>query len=159
MAVVRAALATDMSALTFNFRGVGASTGAFDGGIGERDDATAALAYARSMAEVERTVLAGYSFGAGVAAAVVDDSLAGLCLVSVSANALGAESAFRRYRGPSLLLSGDQDHVSSVPAIQVAAGEAAGQVETTIVPGVDHFWWGHEGVLADTVQTFLEKLR
>jgi alpha/beta superfamily hydrolase len=42
--VVRGALDAGLGALVFNFRGVGESEGAFDGGAGEREDVLAALA-------------------------------------------------------------------------------------------------------------------
>ena len=51
----------------FNFRGVGASGGTFDEGIGETDDALAVLAYAQeSLGNALPVVLAGFSFGAYV---------------------------------------------------------------------------------------------
>jgi pimeloyl-ACP methyl ester carboxylesterase len=76
----------------------------------------------------------------------------------VSGNALGPESGFRRYRGPSLLIAGDQDHVSSPQAIRAAVSETGGEAEVVITPGVDHFWWGHEGELTDIIQSFLQRL-
>src|SRR4030095_11836378 len=48
----------------FNFRGVGQSTGTFDEGIGETEDAMAALAYARKeFGDSPPLVLAVFSFG------------------------------------------------------------------------------------------------
>src|SRR4030095_1069022 len=48
----------------FNFRGVGQSAGTFDEGIGETEDAMAALAYARKeFGDALPLVLAGFSFG------------------------------------------------------------------------------------------------
>src|SRR4029453_19661391 len=54
-------------AVRFNFRGVGASVGAFDNGDGETDDALAALAHARArFGETLPVALAGFSFGSFV---------------------------------------------------------------------------------------------
>src|SRR5260221_12409425 len=55
--------------LRFNFRGVGASEGEHDGGIGEDDDAASAIAFLRSQPGVRKgeAVMAGYSFRATVA--------------------------------------------------------------------------------------------
>ena len=44
-AIVKAYRKNGYSTLRFNFRGVGASQGAFDNGIGEREDVRAAIAY------------------------------------------------------------------------------------------------------------------
>ncbi len=56
--------------LRFNFRGVGASEGEHSGGVGEGDDAKAAMRFL-AVATGRRTgpcaVMAGYSFGAAVA--------------------------------------------------------------------------------------------
>src|SRR5215469_11505330 len=51
----------------FNFRGVGASEGEYDGGIGELDDARGAAAWITEKTGLEALTLAGYSFGASVA--------------------------------------------------------------------------------------------
>ena len=56
----------DVAVLRFNFRGVGASTGRHDGGVGEEDDALAAL---ETIAQRHPDVplwMAGFSFGARV---------------------------------------------------------------------------------------------
>jgi alpha/beta superfamily hydrolase len=54
--------------LRFNFRGVGRSAGRFDQGAGELEDARAALAWMRTRYPRARPWLAGFSFGAWVAA-------------------------------------------------------------------------------------------
>jgi hypothetical protein len=54
--------------LRFNFRGVGTSAGRFDGGEGEREDARAALAWLRAHVPGAPLIVAGFSFGAWVAA-------------------------------------------------------------------------------------------
>ena len=55
--------------LKFNFRGVGGSTGRYDGGAGEMRDAAAACLFLKEhTGRSEGLVLAGYSFGAWVCA-------------------------------------------------------------------------------------------
>jgi uncharacterized protein len=51
------------AALRFNFRGVGASTGVFDSGNGEVEDALAVVRYAKEEQGGLPLVLAGFSFG------------------------------------------------------------------------------------------------
>jgi len=53
--------------LRFNFRGVGASEGAFDEGRGETLDAIAAVAFGRQCWPDASLWLAGFSFGGVVA--------------------------------------------------------------------------------------------
>ena len=53
----------------FNFRGVGASEGEHSGGVGESDDAKAAMRFLLSQPGIAKdgAIMAGYSFGAAVA--------------------------------------------------------------------------------------------
>lgn len=51
----------------FNFRGVGASEGSYDEGVGELQDALAVCAWARAQWRCDSLWLAGFSFGAAVA--------------------------------------------------------------------------------------------
>jgi alpha/beta superfamily hydrolase len=64
-----------VAALRFNFRGVGGSGGSHGGGIGERQDALAALDFLAGVAGVDGggLGLAGYSFGALVALGAADE--------------------------------------------------------------------------------------
>ncbi len=52
-----------LAALRFNFRGVGTSEGAYDGGRGETDDLVAAGNWVRRRRPLGPYVLAGFSFG------------------------------------------------------------------------------------------------
>src|SRR5262249_40826813 len=56
--------------LRFNFRGVGASTGSYDRGVGEEDDARDALAFLAARHPGTPLWMAGFSFGARVALSV-----------------------------------------------------------------------------------------
>jgi len=62
----KAAVRAGFAALRFNFRGVGASTGSFDKGEGEKDDVTAAIDWMGSKYPELPMVLIGFSFGAWV---------------------------------------------------------------------------------------------
>lgn len=57
-----------LATVRFNFRGVGASEGAFDNGIGESEDLQAVTYFARQYFPVAEFMLAGFSFGSYVAA-------------------------------------------------------------------------------------------
>lgn len=62
--LARSFVGVGFAALRFNFRGVGQSAGAFDGGMGEVDDVLAAVAWMREAAPGLPLWLAGFSFGA-----------------------------------------------------------------------------------------------
>jgi len=71
--LAKAFVALGYVGVRFNFRGAGKSEGEFDDGVGETDDALAALAFARSefpALAATPPVLAGFSFGCFVQARV-----------------------------------------------------------------------------------------
>ncbi|QAB14684.1 alpha/beta hydrolase [Hydrogenovibrio thermophilus] len=53
--------------LAYNFRGVGASEGEYDGGEGEQMDLVAVVNWLRDQEDVNELVLAGFSFGSYIA--------------------------------------------------------------------------------------------
>ncbi len=147
-----------ISALTFNFRGVGRSEGDYDGGFGEQADVRAAIEYAASITGIQRVGLAGYSFGAGVAAEVADETVGAMALVSPPTKRLEEASKLARYAGPLLLTAGDLDHVASVEALNALAARRVASTEVVTFPRVDHFWRGAENQLQDLVSRFFSPL-
>lgn len=145
------------AALRFNFRGTGGSGGAHSGGGDEPDDVRAALAHARSLPEIDgaRLGLAGYSFGAAMAAAAADGSLAAVALVSVPLGMAGDLGARLGALGrPLLLIAGDQDRFCPTDTLEQLATALGDYAEAQIVAGADHFWSGHEGELGRSVGEF-----
>src|ERR1700733_1237011 len=65
--VARALHELGIPTLRFNFRGVGASAGAYDEGRGETADAEAAASWPEQHWPGRRMVIAGFSFGAYIA--------------------------------------------------------------------------------------------
>lgn len=68
--MAKAARADGALVLRFNFRGVGASTGIYDGGRGEQDDLRAAMHFLRDRHLGVPLIAGGFSFGARVSLAV-----------------------------------------------------------------------------------------
>src|SRR5579872_6831057 len=68
-AILDALWKRNFATLRFNFRGVGASEGEHSGGLGEVDDAKAAMQFLLTQQGIanDRAVVAGYSFGAAMA--------------------------------------------------------------------------------------------
>jgi alpha/beta superfamily hydrolase len=142
------------AALRFNFRGVGASEGEFDRGKGERNDAVAALAHLASLPEIDakRVGLAGYSFGAIVAAEAASGDLCALALVSPPVAIADLRIA---WGCPALLLGGDED--SLVPAERLALIADAPGVEMQVFEGADHSWFGFEEELGAVIGEFFTR--
>jgi len=145
--------AAGVSTLRFNFRGVGDSAGAFDGGDGEADDVRAAIDMAaRDHAEV---VLIGFSFGAWVGLRVgAGDPRVGR-MVGLGLPVDVFEFAWlTEVRRPLLLVHGTSDGwgaIDKVRALAAACGDAVGLAE---VPGSDHVFRGHLDAAAAAAVAF-----
>ena len=156
LAAVEGLDAQGIAALRFNFRGSGASEGTHDDGKGERDDVRAALSFAASLDELDATRigLAGYSFGAGMSAAVASDELPALALIAMPLSMAGLDSPLLTFTKPLLLLAGDLDEYCEAGALEEFATEIGPQVTTQVVEGADHFWGGFEGTIRSSVGEF-----
>ncbi len=131
----------------FNFRGVGQSAGTYDHGIGETDDALAALADARTTyGEALPIVLAGFSFGTFVqtrVAATVQAQRMVFVGPAVGRFAVGNVPA------DTIVIHGEMDEV--VPLADVLAWARPQELPVTVFPGCGHFFHGRLPQLARTV--------
>jgi alpha/beta superfamily hydrolase len=142
------------AAVRFNFRGVGASAGGYDGGNGERDDASAAVRFGRAQWPGVPLYLAGFSFGAGIAFAIAAEADPA-ALVTVAPSLARLPANFMLPHCPWLLVHGDADDVvPSRPVAEWASGVSA-PPRIVLLEGVDHFFHGKLQVLAETVGAFL----
>lgn len=158
-ALVRAASGAGIAALRFNFRGVGGSEGSYDGGNGEQDDARAALHALRSQPEIgpERAALGGYSFGATVTLNVASgrDDLS--AVVAVSSPTVRGDKVDIHLKAPALFVTGDRDQYVDHDLLLEYRDQLGNDVTVEVLEGVDHFWWGSDGRLIETVGAFLRK--
>ncbi|MBK6336179.1 MAG: alpha/beta hydrolase [Betaproteobacteria bacterium] len=126
------------ASVRFNFRGVGASEGAFDEGIGETDDAHAALDHARArFGQALPIVLAGFSFGCFVQCRLAQRlAVQRLVLVgpAVGRFAVGAVPA------DTIVIHGEEDEV--VPLADVFAWARPQALPVVVFPGCGHFFHG-----------------
>jgi hypothetical protein len=146
-----ACAARHLATLRFNFRGVGASTGKHDDGRGEQDDVRAALAALRRHVPAGAAVaLAGYSFGAAVAAAVAGKTpVAGLALIAPPVRVVPVMPA--AVTGPFLIVIGADDQYCP-PAGLEEIRRTAPQVTITVIDGADHFFVGALDALGAAVE-------
>ena len=128
------------AAVRFNFRGAGASTGTFDEGRGETDDALAALDHARSRfahGAALPVALAGFSFGSFVQTRVreaVDAER--LVLVGPAVNRFAVEAV----PADTIVIHGEEDDV--VPLSDVLAWARPQELPVVVFPGCGHFFHG-----------------
>src|SRR5512144_376348 len=135
--VVRAA---GYATLRFNFRGVGASTGVHDKGIGEQDDVRAGVAtLAGRLSPGSPVGVIGYSFGAWTAARAMRPGDAPLALIAPPLGMFDFQ-ALAPLTGPTLLVAGTRDAYCPVDALHRLA-QATG-AEERVIEGADHFFFG-----------------
>ena len=126
-----------------NFRGVGASAGTFDRGIGETEDLLAVIRYAQQRYGELPLLLAGFSFGAFVqtrVSKVVEPSR--LVLVGAAVNRFPAETVPEH----TLVIHGEHDDV--VPLSAVMDWARPQRLPVVVVPGGEHFFHGRLDLLS-----------
>jgi hypothetical protein len=135
-------------ATRFNFRGVGKSEGAFDEGVGETDDALAALAHARSRFGDLPVALAGFSFGSFVQTRVLARVRAErLVMVGPAVTRLAGTTV----PSDTIVVHGEEDEV--VPLAAVFEWARPQQLPLVIFPGCGHFFHGRLPQLQRIVST------
>lgn len=148
VAIQQAYLHQGISTLRFNFRGVGASAGCFDNGVGERADVQAALAWTAGLGMTDID-LAGYSFGAWVNAGIAAGCRR-MVMVSppVALMDFGPPVAIARL---SLIVTGGRDEIA--PPAMIAGYRSAWNPEAAfeVIPGADHFYTGFLKTLEDRI--------
>lgn len=154
IAVCEALVEEGIAALRFNYRGVGRSEGRSGGGLGERADARAALAYLRQRVEVDedKVGIIGYSFGATVALTAADPATAAVAAISTPAFGQGLPPP--AIRCPTLLISGERDEIAPAGTLLTLAHSIGPHCQVAVIRGADHFWWGQEKKLAQVVAQF-----
>jgi uncharacterized protein len=141
--------------LRFNFRGVGASTGAYDAGDGETGDTLAVIGYGRERYPHAVLWLAGFSFGGAVALRAAREAQpARLITVAPGITTIDVTAA-RAPLCPWLIVQGDADDVVPPAAVIAWAGKLAPPPELVVLPGAGHFFHGRINELRDVVLAFL----
>ena len=146
--LARAFVQLGWRSVRFNFRGIGASMGAWDDGVGEIDDALAVIGAQRSAAEP--FMLAGFSFGAYVAsqaAARLADDAKPQRLVLVGPSTEKQQMA--NVPADTLVIHGETDDV--VPLAATLAWARPQSLPVIVFPGVGHFFHGQLGLLKSVV--------
>jgi alpha/beta superfamily hydrolase len=130
-----------------NFRGVGASEGAFDGGNAETEDLAAVLEYGRTRFGKELPVyLAGFSFGAYVVTRLAKKIAAAgtpakrLVLVGTAAGYISGDRQYETeaVAPDTIVIHGSEDE--TVPLANVLKWAEPLELSVNVIPGADHFF-------------------
>ncbi len=141
-----ALLAAGVNCLRFNFRGVGASAGAFDQGEGETDDLMAVVDWLADEYPGNALWLVGYSFGAAVSWRALSRCNPALTLLIAPPVGMMPFTEHGTLPGKVVALAGDQDNFVDQATFAAWAG-----VETHTIAGADHFFGGRHAELGNLV--------
>ena len=153
--VAYACKAAGYATLMFNWRGVGASSGAASGEAADGD-----ADYAAALTHLAETVpgplvAAGYSFGSAAALRVGGDNPRVRRLVLVAPPpALISEERLLRSTARALLVSGTRDDFVPLPALEGWAA-ASDKLTLDLVPEADHFFGSGLAEVGKSVKRFL----
>jgi alpha/beta superfamily hydrolase len=144
------------AALRFNFRGAGASEGSHDRGEGELEDARAALRFLAGRYPEARRWVAGFSFGAWIAArlAAAETGIERVILIAPPVQTSSFD-VLRTLAVPKLVFQGLDDTVCAPGALHAQFPGWAEPKKLVEIPGATHFFDRQLGALADAMREAL----
>lgn len=148
-----------VTTVRFNFRGAGASEGAFDHGEGELDDLRTVVAWVRGARPDAALWLGGFSFGAYVSLRGAMELKPSL-LISIAPPA--GRWDFERIALPTmpwLVIQGEDDEVVDPQAVYDWLARSGAGAELIRMPGTSHFFHRKlidlRGAIRNGVQRYL----
>jgi len=155
--VASALFGMGVAVLRFNFRGVGASEGAFDQGRGELEDAQAALAFMRERYPNARRWIAGFSFGSWVASRLAAGEADAEQLILIAPPVHTQTFAeMRTCVVPKLVIQGTADDICRPENLARVFPGWADPKRLIEVPQASHFF---DKQLAELAEAVLEGMR
>ena len=153
-----------LAVLRFNFRGVGRSEGAYDGGRGEQDDARAALDEMVRRFPGRSLVLGGFSFGSvvGLHVGAGETRVGGVFVLGYPATftdptaVVEPPASLDAGGKPRLFVQGEDDQFGSGEALQRLVEPWPEGRSVVVVPGTGHFFDGRLDELQGAVCTWAE---
>ena len=149
VAVTTRLMERGFSVLRFNFRGIGASTGAHDNGKAEVLDVAAAVKAAHDAGLGVH--LSGWSFGAGTALRWLGGQQDPIPYAGISPSAKDLPDELPP--GPKRIVMGTRDQVVDIEVIRAYAERLS--IDLVLTPG-DHFFHGRGKKIGDLVAQGLE---
>jgi alpha/beta superfamily hydrolase len=139
--LAKAARARGGASLRFNFRGVGRSQGTHDHGRGEGDDVRAALAWLRARTPDAPILVAGFSFGAWVAAQAGcrDAAVRGLLLAGLASRSFQLDF-IRSCEKPVAGIQAGRDEFGGVEEVRVLMSGSAFPRRLEVLEGATHLF-------------------
>ncbi len=148
-----------LAALRFNFRGVGRSDGAHDFGVGEQEDARAALFEMERRFPGLPLVLGGFSFGSAVALRVAarDPRVRAVLALGYPLAREGDRAPLDAVRQPRLFVQGENDEFGPGAALRALVESLPPPHDVVVVPGSDHYFTERLAALQAAIRSWAER--
>src|SRR5262249_45757463 len=129
----------NLSTLRFNYRGVGRSTGSYDEGRGELEDAAAALAFLAQQVPGVPLYSAGFSFGSRIALrlAMEQKDIRGVLAAGLAIDLFDFEFVVTLTL-PKAFIQSEHDEYGDLAGVRALVERALPPKQLFIVPGADH---------------------
>lgn len=139
--------------LRFNFRGAGASAGAFSNGAGEMDDCRAALDFVHDRYPDAHLWVGGMSFGAWIAMTVgaADPRVSTLVGIAPPLSQYDFEPV-RTSTKAKFFIQGERDELCPLKELREFYARTADPKELVVIDGADHLFDGKVSEVADAVE-------
>ncbi|MHA1339671.1 MAG: alpha/beta hydrolase [Promethearchaeota archaeon] len=160
--VVRSArdaiLGKGICCVTFNFRGVGKSTGSYGNGIGEQEDLRIVLNFFLNSEKYDSIILIGYSFGAIVSLAIANEfeQIFALILISYPFNFIKSIKPNYEISLPKLFVTGTEDDFVPISMFRNEYTRFHPPKQLALIQNSDHFYIGYEKEIEKEIINFLE---
>jgi alpha/beta superfamily hydrolase len=155
--LARGLRSTGAVVLRFNYRGVNLSEGVYDHGVGEKEDARAALEYLRGRYEGLPIVLAGFSFGSRIILRLGCEGVGARRLIAVGFPAADAASTgLGRCEVPRVFIQSTRDEFGPRAAMEEYFESLSGDKRLRFVEAQDHFFAGALDHLEEAVRETAE---
>jgi alpha/beta superfamily hydrolase len=152
----RAAREAGLPTLRFHFRGVGASQGTHDKGIGERDDVRAALDFLNVRFPGLPVCLMGFSFGSWVGLRVGAEDARVAALVGLGLPTIDSDYSYLHgVTKPKLIVQGTRDQYGRREDVQAVFDSLPDPKQIHWVEGAQHFFLGRLEEVRDAIHNFL----
>jgi len=145
---------------TFNFRGVGLSTGTFDNAIGEQKDLINVanhILYKYKSNGIDKIFLIGYSFGAVVALAAASKikNLIGAAFISYPFGFLGDILPNYDLKVPKLFINGKNDDIADYLHLENEFDKFSNEKSMCLIE-TDHFYFQKERLTGRKILEFIK---
>jgi alpha/beta superfamily hydrolase len=142
--------------LRFNFRGAGASAGAFDDGPGEMDDFRAALDFLRARHPSSPMWAGGMSFGAwiGMTVGAADPRVSTVIGIAIPVTHFDFEPVARSTK-PKFVVHGERDEICPLKDVRAFYARCVEPKELVVIDAADHVFDGKVSEVADAIEDLL----